>query len=136
MLAGILNVSSKAFLLYGSASGDLLFFRTAFVLVISLLANLHNRKKLSPEISYLKEKSNLMRMLFYSSISGLLVLISTYLFFMALHGGEISIIGPIAQLGFIFSSLLSFFVIKEKFTMNKILGLAVAAASIILFLFI
>jgi uncharacterized membrane protein len=63
--------------------------------------------------------------------SGVLMLASLYLLYYAMAIGEISIVIPIVQSCFIFTSLLCVLFLKEKLTARKVTGVVLAVASML-----
>ena len=65
-------------------------------------------------------------------VSGFLVCGIVYFFAVALKTGKACIVIPIAQMSFIVTAIISFFLFKEKFSYTKIAGMLFACLSIIL----
>jgi uncharacterized membrane protein len=66
----------------------------------------------------------------YSAIAALLLLGATIFLLRSVAGGEASVLVPITQMGFIVAALLGIFVLRERVTVRKALGLAAALAAL------
>jgi uncharacterized membrane protein len=45
-------------------------------------------------------------------------------------GGQASVLVPIAQMGFVVAALLGIFILRERVTVHKVIGLATALAAL------
>lgn len=66
-------------------------------------------------------------------VNGLLMALGTYCYFRALRQGELIVVAPIFQLSFVITSLFATILLKEYIDTRKALGIALAAAAIMLF---
>jgi len=66
----------------------------------------------------------------YSVAAALLLLSATILLLRAVAAGQASVLVPIAQMGFIVAALLGIFVLRERITIRKAIGLALALAAL------
>ena len=67
-----------------------------------------------------------------AGISGVLMLLSVTLLYVALGIGDVTIITPIIQLSFVFTSLVCIIYFREKLTTRKISALIVAVVCILI----
>lgn len=70
--------------------------------------------------------------IFYGIISGLLVIGIASFLFLSVRAGEAIIAVPIAQLSFVVTAVLSVWVLKERFTSQKVLGIFCAVVTILI----
>jgi uncharacterized membrane protein len=66
----------------------------------------------------------------YGAMAALLLLGATIFLLRSVAGGEASVLVPITQMGFIVAALLGIFVLRERVTVRKALGLAAALAAL------
>jgi uncharacterized membrane protein len=66
----------------------------------------------------------------YSAIAAILLLGATIFMLRSVAGGQASVLVPIAQMGFIVAALLGIFVLRERVTLRKAIGLALASAAL------
>jgi drug/metabolite transporter (DMT)-like permease len=66
----------------------------------------------------------------YSAIAAILLLGATIFMLRSVAGGQASVLVPIAQMGFIVAALLGIFVLRERVTLRKAIGLALALAAL------
>ena len=127
IFAGFTNVASKAAINYGAQVYSLLTFRYITALTISLF--FFDLKKIGAQML---DKANMKKQIISSASSGSLMLLSVTLFYIALGIGDVTIITPIMQLSFVFTSLVCIIYFKEKITKRKVSALAVAVVCILI----
>jgi drug/metabolite transporter (DMT)-like permease len=66
----------------------------------------------------------------YSAMAALLLLGATIFLLRSVAGGEASVLVPITQMGFIVAALLGIFVLRERVTARKAIGLVAALAAL------
>jgi len=66
----------------------------------------------------------------HAPIAAVLLVVAFIFLAKGLQGGEASVIVPIAQMGFVVTALLGFFLLREPFTLRKGAGLLVALAAL------
>jgi transporter family protein len=66
----------------------------------------------------------------YGAAAALLLLSATILLLRAVAAGQASVLVPIAQMGFIVAALLGIIVLRERFTIRKATGLALALGAL------
>lgn len=66
----------------------------------------------------------------YSVVAAILLLSATVLMLRGVAGGQASILVPIAQMGFIVAALLGIFILGERLTARKAIGLALALTAL------
>jgi transporter family protein len=66
----------------------------------------------------------------YSAMAAVVLLGATILLLRSVAGGEASVLVPITQMGFIVAALLGIFVLGERITVRKAIGLAAALAAL------
>lgn len=126
LLVGVMNVINKTALNAGITSDTLLTHRYFIVLILTLIDfKIRN-------IGIRIDKNSFPRKLvMYSISSGVVLLLSLYLFFYALKIGDITVVTPIVQSCFIFSSVFCFIFLKEKFSLRKLVGMFFAVLCIV-----
>lgn len=126
LLIGVANVLNKTALNSGITSDTLLTHRY-FIVFILIIADFKIRN-IKIKIG---EDSFPRKLVAYSAASGAILLLSLYLFFYALKIGDITIVTPIVQSCFIFTSAFCFIFFKEKFSLRKLIGMLFAVLCII-----
>ena len=126
ILTGILNMFNKMALTAGINSDTLLTFR--YLVVMAMTVALF--RVLNPGLDFRGLKTN-RGILLPGAVSGALMLGSLFLLYYAMAIGEISVVIPIVQSCFIFTSLLCVLFLKEKMTMRKAAGVVLAVASML-----
>ena len=66
----------------------------------------------------------------YSATAAILLLGATIFMLRSVAGGQASVLVPIAQMGFIVAALLGIFVLRERVTLRKVIGLTLALAAL------
>jgi uncharacterized membrane protein len=66
----------------------------------------------------------------YSAIAAILLLGATIFMLRSVAGGQASVLVPIAQMGFVIAALLGIFVLRERITVRKAVGLVSALAAL------
>src|SRR5690606_17916893 len=66
----------------------------------------------------------------YGAPAAIMLLGATIFMLHGVAGGEASVLIPIAQMGFIVAALLGIFVLRERITARKVIGLVAAAAAL------
>lgn len=123
---GTMNIFNKIALGSGVTSNSLLTFVYSVVVIAILISYKITRKSLK-----INKETAPKKLVILSVISGSLMLISLYLLYYALRIGDVSIVTPIVQSCFIFTSILCFIFFKEKLTGRKVLGILFAIACIV-----
>lgn len=122
VLGGLLNSFNKIVVNQGIDTFSILFYRYIAVLILALIP-----------FTVKKEKVTLPRkQLIYGFMSGMFMLLSLYLFYTALRYGKVVTVMPITQLSFVFTSVLSFMMLKEKLGWRKIAGICLSLGSIVM----
>lgn len=123
---GIMNIINKFALSAGSGSDSLLTYRYLVVVLICFLSSTSKNYNITAGLG--KATKNVV----LSAIaSGTLMLGSLYMLYYALKTGDVSIVTPIVQSCFIFTSVLLFIFYKEKLTPKKITGIIFAICCIV-----
>lgn len=68
----------------------------------------------------------------YSTIVGVLIFLGILAVITALKFGNASVVVPIARMGFVITSICAFVFLRERISMGKLLGLLLAAISLVL----
>jgi drug/metabolite transporter (DMT)-like permease len=71
------------------------------------------------------------RLALVSAACAVLMLVSTFCALTALQTGDLTLVIPITQASFLFTSLFSFLFLKERLDWGKVAGLAAAVAGLI-----
>jgi uncharacterized membrane protein len=66
----------------------------------------------------------------YGTAAAIVLLAATILLLRAVAGGQASVLVPIAQMGFVIAALLGIFVLRERITVRKAVGLVSALAAL------
>src|SRR5215475_1800330 len=66
----------------------------------------------------------------YSSPAAIVLLGATFSLLRSVAGGQASVLVPIAQMGFVVAALLGIFILRERVTVRKMIGLATALAAL------
>lgn len=66
----------------------------------------------------------------YSAIAAILLLGATIFMLRSVAEGQASVLVPITQMGFIVAALLGIFVLRERVTLRKVIGLTLALAAL------
>ncbi len=126
LTSGIMNLINKIALSSGVESNTLLFYRYLVVLFATILyykiANIDIKLNMKTSRSLIK----------YAVFAGALMLLSLNFLYYALKIGDVSIVTPIVQSCFIFTSVMCFVFLKEKLNLKKIMGIIFAVLSIII----
>jgi drug/metabolite transporter (DMT)-like permease len=124
---GVLNTINKIALSDGGLTNSLLFFM--YITVLGLIPIFFGFK----EIRLIFSDRQVLKKSSYGFISGCIMLLSLFLLYTAFsHGGDLTVVSPIIQLSFIFTSTLCFIFLKEKFSIRKLAGLILAIISIVI----
>lgn len=126
LFVGIMNIFNKYALNAGASSNDLLAFRYFFVLLFTITDYRIRKIKIRLDKEHFP-----LKFLAYSITSGAVLLISLYLFFYALKIGDITVVTPIVQSCFIFSSAFCIIFFKEKYNARKLAGMFFAILCIV-----
>jgi uncharacterized membrane protein len=121
-----MNIINKFALSAGSNSDSLLSYRYFVVAAMCLLTGLSAKHNITAGLTKAPKKLVMSAML-----SGALMLSSLYMLYYALKTGDVSVVTPIVQSCFIFTSLLLFIFYKEKLSLRKALGIAFAIGCIL-----
>lgn len=124
--AGVMNVFNKLALNVGVGSNTILFFRYITVLLITVVYYRLINTDMKIDIR------NSRQLITLSTICGGLMLLSLNLLYYALKIGDVSIVTPIVQSCFVFTSVLCFVFLKEKLSVKKIIGVFFAVVSIVI----
>ena len=127
IFAGLTNAASKASIEYGAQIYSLLTFRFITALTISLF--FFDLKKIKVQML---DKVYMKKQIFSPLASSVLMLLSVTLLYIALGIGDVTIVTPIIQLSFVFTSMVCIIYFKEKITKRKVTALAVAVACILI----
>lgn len=122
--AGVMNIFNKIALNAGVGSNTLLFYRYVTVLVVTVVY--YRLRNIDMKIDI----RNSRPLIISSSICGGLMLLSLNLLYYALKAGDVSVVTPIVQSCFVFTSILCFIFLKEKLSIKKVIGVFLAVASI------
>src|SRR5262249_61863462 len=66
----------------------------------------------------------------YSAPAAIVLLGATICLLRSVAGGQASVLVPIAQMGFVVAALLGIFILGERVTIRKVIGLATALAAL------
>jgi drug/metabolite transporter (DMT)-like permease len=66
----------------------------------------------------------------YSAPAAIVLLAATISLLRSVAGGQASVLVPIAQMGFVVAALLGIFILRERVTVRKVIGLATALAAL------
>jgi len=124
--AGVMNIFNKIALNAGVGSNTLLFYRYVTVLVVTVIY--YRLRNIDMKIDI----RNSRPLIISSSICGGLMLLSLNLLYYALKVGDVSVVTPIVQSCFVFTSILCFIFLKEKLSVKKVIGVFLAVASIVI----
>ncbi|MBN1837920.1 MAG: EamA family transporter [Spirochaetales bacterium] len=116
-----LNIVNKIALSSGAETLPLILYRYVVVAAIGAVVLAVRRTRLRPSPRLLKT----------AGASSLIMVVSLYFIFMALRLGEVSVVIPITQLSFIFTAAIAFLLLKEKPSVLKLAGIALAISSIV-----
>lgn len=120
--ASALNITNKFALNAGVSIFHLIMYRYVVVCMICGIWLAAARRSAIPS----------RRLLLTSASSAVLMLAGLFFALTALSGSEVSIVIPILSLSFLFTAILSFVILREKLSVPKLTGIAIAAASIVL----
>jgi uncharacterized membrane protein len=67
----------------------------------------------------------------YSAPAAIVLLGATICLLHSVAGGEASVLVPIAQMGFVVAALLGIFILRERVTIRKVIGLAMGLAALV-----
>jgi len=116
-----LNTVNKIALEHGSSVAHLVCYRYALIAVACALVLAVRRRSFVPE----------PRLALVSACCAVLMMVSTFSVLTALQTGDLTLVIPITQSSFLFTALLSFLFLKERFDWGKAAGLAAAVAGLI-----
>lgn len=123
--AGVMNIFNKMALDKGITSDSLLTIR--FVVVVAAIFASYRISHIRIHIS--RDAAG-RKLVTWSVVSGCLMLLSLYLLYYALQIGDVSVVTPVVQSCFIFTSILCFIFFKEKLTWRKSAGIILAVLCI------
>jgi uncharacterized membrane protein len=126
VFAGLTNAFSKFSINSGAQVYSLLTFR--FISSLSMALIFFNLKEIIKDTGDKKKRKQMAA----AGISGVLMLLSVTLLYVALGIGDVTIITPIIQLSFVFTSLVCIIYFREKLTPRKISALIVAVVCILI----
>jgi uncharacterized membrane protein len=66
----------------------------------------------------------------YSAPAAIVLLGATISLLRSVAGGQASVLVPIAQMGFVVAALLGIFILRERVTIHKVIGLVTALAAL------
>ncbi len=127
VFGGMTNAFSKFAINSGAQVYSLLTFRFITSLVMALI--FFNLKEIIKDRGDIKTKN---RQMAAAGISGVLMLFSVALLYIALGIGDVTTITPIIQLSFVFTSLVCIIYFREKLTPRKISALVIAVVCILI----
>jgi len=116
-----LNVVNKTALGLGASVAHLVLYRYALIAVSCAVALAGSRQPFVPT----------PRLALVSGASAVLMTVSTFSVLTAMQTGDLTLVMPITQSSFLFTSLLSFLVLRERLDWGKIAGLAAAVAGLV-----
>ena len=118
--ASLLNITNKVALNAGVSILHLIMYRYVVVSIICAAWLAAARQSFAPT----------RRIAIASASCAVLMLVSLLSTLTGLSVGEVSVVIPITSLSFLFTALLSFLFLHERLSAAKIIGIALAAASI------
>jgi drug/metabolite transporter (DMT)-like permease len=116
-----LNIVNKTALGLGASVSHLVMYRYAIIAVACALVMAVRRQSVVPQ----------PRLALVSGVCAVLMLVSTFSALTALQTGDLTLVIPITQSSFLFTSLFSFLWLHERLDWGKIAGLAAAVAGLI-----
>jgi drug/metabolite transporter (DMT)-like permease len=116
-----LNIVNKTALGLGASVAHLVMYRYILIAAFSAVVLAVRRQSFVPQ----------PRLALVSGICAVLMLVSTFCALTALQTGDLTLVIPITQASFLFTSLLSFLFLGERLDWGKIAGLAAAVTGLI-----
>jgi drug/metabolite transporter (DMT)-like permease len=116
-----LNVVNKTALADGASVAHLIMYRYALIAAACAIALVVRRQSFVPR----------PRLALVSAVCAVLMLVSTFSALTAMQTGDLTLVIPITQCSFLFTSLFSFLFLKERLDWGKVTGLAAAVAGLI-----
>jgi drug/metabolite transporter (DMT)-like permease len=116
-----LNIVNKTALGAGASVPHLVMYRYVLIAVFCTIALAVRRQSFVPR----------PRLALVSGICAVLMLVSTFCALTALQTGDLTLVIPITQASFLFTSLFSFLWLHEKLDWGKVAGLVAAVAGLI-----
>jgi drug/metabolite transporter (DMT)-like permease len=116
-----LNIVNKTALGAGALVAHLIMYRYILIAAACAIALVVRRQSFVPEA----------RLALVSGVCAVLMLVSTFCALTALQTGDLTLVIPITQASFLFTSLLSFLWLHEKLDWGKVAGLVAAVAGLV-----